>query len=250
MRWGSGWRNWWRRQQKSDVMMAIIKADTRAKDHSIKNEVVRLAQRAAEVTALSTLLASLPKVAPSAIEPAVEALMEAADQYKASQPVVDPKGRRSKPNLAEARTSVAALHKHLVKTQEQLTNLPLDAMEAIGQAVNAPLGKMRSDIEQVRQAVENALAKLAGRPNKIPDAERNVLAYRVAVVFRDILNVKPTSTSDKQLTPNMSTARGGAAYARVLRATLGAAGVTMYDAGPLITAGLRLLKDPNLPSTK
>ena len=109
---------------------------------------------------------------------------------------------------------------------------------------------MRSDIEQVRQAVEKTLIDLSTRPHKVADAARNVLAYRIAVVFRDILNVKPTSTSDKQLTANMSTARGGAAYARVLRATLKAAGVTMYDPGPLIAAGLRLLKDPNLPSTK
>lgn len=231
-------------------MMATIKPDPRAKDQLIKKEVVRLDQRATEATAMSNLLASFAKVAQSTIEPAVEALMEAADQYVASQPMVDPKGRRSKPNLAEARASVAALHKHLVKAQEQLANLPLGARAAIGQATNAPLGKMRSDIEQVRQAVENALAELTAQPNKIADAARNVLAYQVAVVFRDILNVKPTFTSEKQLTPNMSTARGGATYARVLRATLKAAGVTMYDAGPLITAGQRLLKDPNLPSTK
>ena len=96
-------------------MMATIKPDTRAKDQLIKKEGVRLAQRAVKATALSNLLASLPKVAPSAIEPAVEALMEAADQCTASQPLVDPKGRRSKTNLAEARASIAALHKNLVK---------------------------------------------------------------------------------------------------------------------------------------
>ena len=231
-------------------MMATIEPDTRAKDQLMKKEQVRLGQRAAEATALRNLLAGLLKVAPSAIEPAVESLMEAADQYTASRPVVDPKGRHSKPNLAEARASIAALHKHLAKALEQLADLPLDARAAIGQATNAPLGKMRSDIEQVRQAAENALTELTARPNKVADAARNVLAYQVAVIFRDILNVMPTSTSDKQLTQNMTTARGGAAYARVLRATLKAAGVTMYDAGPLITAGLRLLKDPNLPSTK
>lgn len=230
-------------------MRPTIKPDTRAKDQLIKKGGIRLAQRAAEATALSDLLVGLPKVIPSTIEPAVEALMEAADQCTASQPLVDSKGRRSKPNLAEARASLAALHKHLAKALEQLADLPLDARAAIGQATNAPLGKMRSDIEQVRQAVENALTELTGRPNKVADAARNVLAYQVAVIFRDILDVKPTSTSDKQLTQNMTTARGGAAYARVLRATLKVAGVTMYDAGPLITAGLRLLKDPNLPTT-
>lgn len=209
-----------------------------------------MAKRIASADALQTVLTSIAKVDPDVVPTAADALMNAADDYMASQPIVDSKGRRSKPNLAEARASVTALHKQLAKAHEQVSALPLDARMAIGRATNAPLGKMQSDIAQVRQAVENALADLSAHPHKVADAARNVLAYRVAVVFRDILKVKPTSTSDKQLTANMSTARGGAAYARVLRATLKAAGVLNYDPGPLITAGLALLKDPNLPSTK
>ena len=215
-----------------------------------KQGATRLAKRIASTDALKTLLTGIPKVDPNVVQTAADELKNAADQYMASLPIVDPKGRRSKPNLAEARASVAALHKHLTKALEQLSDLPLDARAAIGQATNAPLGKMRSDIEQVRQGVEKALVELSARPHKIADAARNVLAYQVAVVFRDTLKVKPTSTSDKQLTANMSTARGGAAYARVLRATLKAAGVVNYDPGPLVTAGLALLKDPDLPSTK
>lgn len=217
---------------------------------TIKHGKTRLAQRAASTDELKEILAQIPKVAPNVVQTAADALMNAADDYMASQPLVDPKGRRSKPNLAEARTNVAALHKHLTKALEQLSNLPLDARAAIGRATNAPLGKMRSDVEQVRQSVEKVLTDLAARPHKVADAARNVLAYQVAVVFRDILNVKPTSTSDKQLTANASTGRGGAAYARVLRATLKAAAVVNYDQGPLISAGLALLKDPNLPPTE
>ena len=215
-----------------------------------KQGATRLVKRIASTDALKKELTSIPKVDPDVVQAAADELMNAADDYIASQPMVDPQGRRSKPNLAEARASVVALHQHLANAQEQLSALPLDARAAIGNSTNAPLGKMRSDIEQVRKAVEKALAELSARPHKVADAARNVLAYEVAVVFRDILNVKPTSTSEKQLTPNMSTARGGAAYARVLRATLKAAGVAAYDPGPLITAGLRLLKDPNLPQTK
>ncbi len=215
-----------------------------------KRGATRLVKRIASTDALKKVLTSIPQIDPGMVQTAADELMNAADDYMASQPIVDPQGRRSKPNLAEARASVASLHRHLAKTLEQLSALPLDARMAIGQATNAPLGKMRSDIGQVRQGVEKALIELSARPHKIADAARNVLAYQVAVVFRDILNLKPTSTSEKQLTANMSTARGGAAYARVLRATLQAAGVTTYDPGPLITAGLCLLKDPNLPSTK
>lgn len=213
-----------------------------------KQGATRLAKRIALADALKTVLASIPKVDPEVVQTATDELMNAADNYMTSQPLVDPKGRRSKPNLAEARASLAALYKHLAKALKQLSNLPLNARAAVGQATNAPLGKMRLDLERVRQGVENALADLAAHPNKVADAARNVLAYEVAVVFRDILKVKPPSTSDKQLTANMTTARGGAAYARVLRATLNAAGVTMYDPGTLIKAGLDLLNDPNLPS--
>ena len=213
-----------------------------------KQGATRLAKRIALADALKTVLASIPTVDPDVVQAAADELMNAADDYIASQPMVDPQGRRSKPNLAEARASVVALHKHLANAQEQLSALPLDARAAIGNSTNAPLGKMRSDIEQVRKAVEKAQVELSARPQKVADAARNVLAYQVAVVFRDILKVEPPSTSDKQLTANMTTARGGAAYARVLRATLNAAGVTMYDPGTLIKAGLDLLKDPNLPS--
>lgn len=212
-----------------------------------KVDATRLAKRIASAVELKAVLTSISKVDPDVVQTATDKLMNAADDYMASQPLIDPMGRRSKPNLAKARASLAGLHNHLTKALEQLSDLPLDARAAIGQVTNAPVGKMRSEIDQVRQAVARALADLAAHPHKIADAARNVLAYRVAVVFRDILKVNPTTTNDKQLTPNMSTARGGAAYARVLRATLKAAGVVNYDPGPLITAGLRLLKDPNLP---
>jgi hypothetical protein len=216
---------------------------------TVKVATTKVAKRVASADELTKLLTHIPNVALDVVTTAADALMNAADNYMASQPIVDPKGRRSKPNLAEARAGMAALHKHLTNAIKQLSDLPLDARAAIGQVTNAPLGKMRADIEQVRHAVETALAELNDRPHKVADAARCVLAYQVAVVFRDILNLAPTSTSEKQLTQNMSTARGGGAYASVLRATLKASGVEDYDPGPLISAGLRLLKDTNLPST-
>lgn len=249
-----------------------IKPNTRQKDILIEQERKRLLKRAREATSLKNLLASIPKVDSSVIETAVVALMDAADQYMASQPMVDPKGRRGKPSLAEARASVVALDTTLAKAQMQLSALPLDAMTAIGRATKVPIeelrsltvsdvdsdcdgnfrtaiglvGKMGKDIEKMRSAVALAMDELAARPHKVADAARNILAYRVAVVFTDILKKTPSSAKAKQLKENNP--RGGAAYDRVLRATLKVAGVTNYDSGPLITAGLRLLKDPDLPS--
>lgn len=225
--------------------MATIKPNTRLKEQLSKKEAEKVAKGVTSAKTLETLLTSLPKIDRTVVPTAIDALMEAADQYKSSLPLIDLKGRRSKPNIAEARASVAALQKQLIKAQEQLSNLPLDAKTAICQVTGAPIGKIRFDIEQIRLTVEKTLAELTARPNKVADAARNVLAYQVALVFRDILQIKPSSTSAKQLKEIKS--RGGAAYDRVLQATLSAAGITNYDSGPLITAGLSMLKDSNLP---
>ena len=233
--------------------MATIKPDTRMKDQLFKHAEMSAGKRATFAAELKALLNSLPKITPEVVPTAVAALMDAADQYKASRPLVDPKGRRSKPNLAEAREAVAVLHKHLTKAHDQLSKavdklsaLPVDAIAAIGWATEAPVGKMRFDIENVCTAAQLALDQLNARPHKVADAARNVLAYQVAVVFIEILKLKPSSTSAKQLKEFQP--RGGAAYARVLAATLHVAGVTDHDISPLITSGLRLLKESHLPT--
>ena len=223
-----------------------IKPDTRLKDILIEKEKKRLLKRASEATSLQNLLASIPKVAPSVIEPAVVALMDAADQYRASQPVVDPQGRRSKPNLAEARASLLSLHHAICTTDKVLSDLPLNAITALTSASDSTFAVLRPNFSDLLLTVETARYLLLAEPDKVPDHHRVALAYQVAVVFRDILKIVPSSTRAKQLKDNKS--RGGAAYDRVLRATLKAAGVTNYDSSPLISAGLRLLQDPNLPS--
>lgn len=226
--------------------MTTIKPNTRAREQLEKQEAGRLEQRAKEATALKNLLASIPKVATSAIAPAVEALMDAADQYKASRFLVDPKGRRTTPALVEGRDSIAKLVKTLGAVQVALLNLPLDDQRELSNAYDAPLGKYTVALEQLCNAAITAQFSLSQVPNKQPNHARNVLAYQVAVVFRDVLKKAPSSAKAKQLKENNP--RGGAAYDRVLRLTLQAAGVADYDAGPLIAAGLRLLRDPVLPS--
>lgn len=228
-------------------MSAIkIKPDTRLKDVLIEKEKIRLARRASENKSLENLLASLPKVAPTAIKPAVHALMDAADLYRASQPVVDPKGRRSKLNLAEARASLLSLHHAICTADKVLSDLPLNAITALTSARDSTFAELRPDFSELLLTIETARYLLLAEPDKVPDHHRTALAYQVAVVFRDILKIAPSSTRAKQLKDIKS--RGGAAYDRVLRATLKAAGVTNYDSSPLISAGLRLLQDPNLPS--
>ena len=98
--------------------MAITRPDTRLKDQLIKTEAARLAQREIAEGALKFMLRGIPRLDPTAVITAVDALMDATDQYKASLRLVYPKGRRTKPKIAQARASVTALHKLLTKAQE------------------------------------------------------------------------------------------------------------------------------------
>lgn len=207
--------------------------------------VAAKALRAEHGSALESLLHDIPKASSQDIPGAVAALLEAADQYKASSPIVDKAGLRSKPAIAKARATVDKLDKTLQNALDQLGKLPINAVTAVTDAQDAPLGKLSADLNQIHAVIKTALAKVNGEPNKAADHARNVLAYHVAVVFRDILKLKPSAARDNAIT--ITNARGGAAYARVLRSTLAAAGVHHVDIGPLIDAGRALLSDPDLP---
>ncbi|MBK7001821.1 MAG: hypothetical protein IPH35_18140 [Rhodoferax sp.] len=228
--------------------MATINAGTLLKEQLDKKAAERLSKLTPSAIELTRLLTSISKVDPAVIPPAVDALMKAADHYKASKPLVDLNAHRSKPGVAEGRDNIKNLIKDLSAVQADLLNLPLNVMSELYKTYNAPISKLKADLESISDAAVATQFSMNQLADKTVDHYRNVLAYEVAVVFQDILKMKPSSTSAKQLTENNTTTRGGGAYARVLEATLKAAGVTDCDVGPLITAGLRLLKDPKLPS--
>ena len=211
----------------------------------MKQEVARLSTRLKSASKLKNLLDRIPQVATEVIPTAVEALMDAADEYTASQLLIDIDGRHSKPGIADARASLLELHRTVCKAEAQYVNLPINAITEVANIHESTLFSLKPNFENILLSIETARYLLLGEPDKPANMHRNVLAYQVAVVFRDILKVTPTFTRAKQL--KQINARGGAAYDRVLRATLQIAGVINYDSGPLIAAGLRLLKDPDLP---
>jgi len=214
-------------------------------DKLIKAEAALLEKRKADIAKLQGLLAAIPGVNPADVPLATDALMEAADGYLASKPIVDAQGRRSRPGIAEARGSVLALHKSLAAVQKQLSALPLNAFTELVTAYDAPMGRLKEDVAQVVQATDAALKSLKAQPDKAPDIARHIVAFQVARVFRDILQIKPTATRDDA--ENVTGTRGGAAYATALRATYAIAGLTQIKLGPLIDVGLALLDDPELP---
>jgi len=209
-------------------------------------QAAAVALRASHAATLGALLSGIPKVKTGDVPAAVTALMDAADQYKASVPIVDKADRRSRPTISGARAAVKNLDKTLEDALDQLGQLPINAVTALTDAQAAPLGKLRADLTQICAITKAAFVKLNSEPDKAADHARNILACDVAAVFRDILTLSPSATRDTAIAAKKS--RGGAAYARVLRATLVAAGVTQnVDIGPLIDSGRRLLADPEMP---
>jgi hypothetical protein len=191
------------------------------------------------------MLRGIRKVNEANVPKAVEALMDIAEQYQGSKPIVDEKGHRTRPQTAEARASLKALVKHLTAARKALSALPLNTLAELSHNYDASYPQVKADLQKICQASIATETTFANQPDKSVDHARNVLAIQVAVVFRDILKVKPSSSSDKA--NNITNRRDGAAFARVLRETLAASGVPQVDIGPLITAGIEGLNDPELP---
>jgi hypothetical protein len=199
-------------------------------------------QRAQQITALRAVLRTVPSVTPAIVEQAATSLLEAAGNYRNSFPIVDEQGHRLRPKVAEARAATAKLRQHLVNARDSAQALPVDAISALGGATAGSLADFVKDIERQIAAADTALKALLAQPNKPRDDYRTTLALEVALVFRDILKLKPTSTRDTDL--KLKPGGQGAAYARVLRRTLAVAGWPQADLGPVIDRGLVLLKDP------
>lgn len=228
--------------------MNTIKVGTRLKGQPVQNEAARLEKREAECRALRQVVAAIRKVDPAVVDDAVDAILRVADDYRASTYLVDSGGQRSVPSLKTERQSIGKLLKNIEAVRHDIANLPLSAFSALAFGYKAPVGRLKIEIDRIWAAALAAQLSLNERPNKQPDYARIFLAFQVAVVFRDILKQKPSSASDKSIYVNMK--RGGAAYARVLRATLEICGVAKYDPGPLIASSLSLLKAPYLPSNQ
>lgn len=147
--------------------------------------------------------------------------------------------------IANGREKLKKLHKMLQRAHDATSDLPIDARTMFCDAYGTPMGRFLQELERAVEAARNAHDIAQKQADRTPDFERNILAYGVALVFRDILKLTPASSRDTA--DNITGERGGAAYARTLRATLKLAGVASADIGPLIDAGLHLLSDGALP---
>lgn len=207
-----------------------------------------IASNSSDIGALRTQLDALLGHGSPVVDEAIRRLLSAAEAYQMSRPIVDSKNRRSRTSLSDARAALAKLAKQLDSLLETYTNLPINAKVALAESSGGPTGKFANESRKFAAATAEALAALKAAPNKKPDEYRALLALDVALVFRDVLAITPAATRDMAAT--VTGERGGAGYARVLRATFKLAGVPQVDLGPLIDRGLQLLDDKDLPHNR
>ena len=169
------------------------------------------------------------------------ALLEATKKYFSSQPYIDAAGHRSRPGIAEDRAAVRKVRQKASELQDAIASMSVHARHAVAAAMNAPLGTLTIGLEALSNAAPQAVSQLQAEKDKAGDHHLNVWAYDVAVVLRDVLQIKPSATRDDGSTRRV---RGGAAYARVLRETHMLISSRSLDTARLIDKGLKLLKNP------
>lgn len=153
--------------------------------------------------------------------------------------------RTFKPNLAETRKELRDLHKAAQGLVVRLKRLSPQALSLFIGAYGAPKGRTVKDLERTTGAAAQALASLSTAPARAPDISAYALAEHVAHIIHQDLGIVPTATRDEP--GRRKYPRKGAAFARVLRSSLAAAGKPNVDIGPLIDSGLAAFKDPGSP---
>jgi len=136
-----------------------------------------------------------------------------------------------------ARREIRALIDSLQKSSTLLEfNHPL-ALQALCAAWRHPIGVAKSQIAELIDAANAALALLEDNQ---PDYGRRDFAYQIAKILQNMLEIRPVVS---QCHPDIINGkRGGAAYERVLRESMRLAGIMPpTDLRDLMRTGLRLL---------
>lgn len=165
---------------------------------------------------------------------AVELLIRAIADYRESFPILDG-ALRTRGSLSEARQDLRSLATSKSTPSAQTFMAHHALLRAGGSQMKA------NSTAPIAVSAQRALENLAGRHDHETDEHREVLACEVARILRDVLQLKVSLTRDE---PGDETkALPGAAYARLLRCVLAAAGAQPpVDSFSLMRAGKRLLE--------
>src|SRR5215469_911286 len=191
----------------------------------------------------------IKEIAPSADDTArdraMQELKSAIESFRQQYPYSDAKidvtkklpvdkgEYRTRGKVSEDREALATFAEALRACDEASKKLPLNAMSAVCHECG-PIGGLRRVLNAWSSAASKAAQAARKKPDKSKDYGPGWLASQVARVLRDILQVRITMTTDRVANGK----RGGAAYARLLRATLTAAGANAPEnLLPIMKAG-------------
>ncbi len=183
------------------------------------------------------------------VDKALSELEAAINDYSASAyPIRDAAGRKKKISVHETRKDLTTLIKTFRAAIDAYERMSLPARSLLSDQIEHHK-RVRAELKKhlgcTTAAAQRALRVAHEKPNREPDYFRAVLAKDVALVLRNTLQVKPGSTRHTHI--RSSGARGGAKYSRVLEQVFTLADGRSTDLEKMIAAGLRLLKDPDLP---
>ena len=177
-------------------------------------------------------------------EKAWESLDDAAESYLHSQPLVDSTQRRKRSSIAQSRADIDSVAKASTDLQAGLSSMTVEALQALTTQMDHPIGGLQAELAKLLAAIGPTQRFLRAQPNKPPDHDLNIWAFAVGRILRDDLQTLPTTTRPN---PLITGARGGAAYGRLLKASLPLIGGRSIAVGRLIDAGIKLLNDKALP---
>lgn len=163
---------------------------------------------------------------------ALNAITQAVEEFHCHLP---PKKKQVRTQLKELATSIES-------TKNALNSLSPQALMIFCNSFHAPRGLALQFIARLENAALDSCNNANKLPNRVPDTARNILAGRVAIILDSLgLPTAPTRDTDENITGE----RGGAAYARLLRATLEMAGDSLPDdPRPLLKTGLSIRDNP------
>lgn len=169
-------------------------------------------------------------------------LETAIDNFRMHYPNVR-QGRRTRGTIADQRDALSSLSAALRTSLSSVQSLPLDARAAFCRRIESPIGKVTKLLKEWSEASSAEYLKAQKSEDRPADDAPSVLAFDVARILERKLQTKATLTSDR----NTNGLRGGAAYCRLLRVTMQAAGAeAASDLLPAMRCGKKLLENFSL----
>ena len=202
----------------------------------------------AERKSLRTVLVSITKEGDPNIDAALSELEHAISAHKAmAQALLKTGGGPTRFSAKKLRIELKALTKNLTKALEvtATTSIAAQCMFADQSANPDECLDLTDKLKAASAAAERAWDVAKSIRDKEPNFNRTLLAWKVALVLADILDIRPTSTRHTHI--KWDGTKGGAKYSQVLEMVLNLAVGSSTDLQKAITAGLRAWKDPDFP---